>query len=188
MVAIPVIDLDWRWSASYPIDREHGYRCPLRTNGRENIRLSAWVDPMVTMGLYTMMERLSKSGRSHCQNRHVTNSYPCYWLPIWISPSSSTRSLLSFFLSFFIASHGLFQLCISDDILYRIMGYVRRINYIIPKAPRRSEYAFRLVLVYRYICRWRNRWRRSPIKEKPEHYSIKNYTRMFRKKLISLYK
>lgn len=95
---------------------------------------------MVTMGLYTMMKRLSKSGRSYCRNRHVTNSYlcyQCYWLPIRISSSSSTRPLLPFFLSFFVALHALFQICMPDDILYRIMGYVRRINYTEP--PRRSD-------------------------------------------------
>lgn len=35
-----------------------------RPHGRENTRPSARVDPTVTMGLYTMMERLSESGRS----------------------------------------------------------------------------------------------------------------------------
>lgn len=119
-------------------------RCPLRTNGRENTRLSAWVDPMVTMGLYTMMERLSKSGRSHCQNRHVTNGYlcyQCYWLPIRISPSSSTRPLLPFILSFFIA---LFFGSVCQVTSCTVMGYIRRINYTIPKSPGRSDSRIRI--------------------------------------------
>lgn len=95
------------------------------------------------MGLYTMIEWLSESGRSHCRNRHVTNSYlcyQCYWLPIRISPPKCT--FLPSLLSLSIASLALFQICKSDDILYRIMGYVRRINYTMPRrlgAERRSD-------------------------------------------------
>lgn len=86
---------------------------------------------MVTMGLYTMMERLSESGRSYCRNRHVTNSYlcyQCYWLSIPISPCSDLLLFRSFFLPYRVA-FVLFQIRKPDDILYRIMGYVRRINY-----------------------------------------------------------
>lgn len=56
-----------------------------------------------------------------------------------------------------------FQICEPDDILYRIMGYVRRINYTIPESSLRGEGAtadysalLRRLLVYKYICpRWR---------------------------------
>lgn len=105
-IAISTINFDGRWSArvirSIANTVTALYRCPLRTNGRENTHLSAWVDPTVTMGLYTMMERLSESGRSHCRNRHVTNScpcYQCYWLPIRISPppSAPARPIRPFF-------------------------------------------------------------------------------------------
>jgi len=84
----------------------------------------------VTTGLCTMMERLSESGRSHCRNRHVTNSYLCYQC-YWLSSIRISRpgTLLPSFPSFFITSLVLLQICKPDDILYRIMGYVRRINY-----------------------------------------------------------
>lgn len=39
---------------------------------------------------------------------------------------------------------ALFQICMPDDILYRIMGYVRRINYTIPKSPRWSDSRIRI--------------------------------------------
>lgn len=122
------------------------------------------------------------AGRSHCRNRHVTNSYlcyQCYWLPIRISlsflrsfhprpprspptilpaPPPVSTATLSFFSaerpppSFWPLSHSdlsgfaLLQICEADNILYRIMGYVRGINYGIrdPRSPRGP--------VYKYIC------------------------------------
>lgn len=124
-----------------------------RTEGKTP-RLSAWLEPTVTMGLYTMMERLSESGRSHRRNRHVTNSYlcyRCYWLsdtnlppPLPLIARSTRR-----FLSLFIASLALLQISVPDDILYRIMGYVRRINY--RRYSRRSARLLAHIYIYIFV-------------------------------------